>query len=410
MDVLNAVLVVGVPIVLATAGVVYSRRGDRAASIARRAELFRERMANFDRWQSDAAGLAASYYGIEKQDPLAPLLVRSEWVPARPVPLDEVKVRLVPAGPVDVAPKEMMYLLPSRTNGKRFRHFSHAIQELKVRPPEMFRDLPSYALEAAEMEGGVPALSFSLGTYFEFIDNSEALGFEFVTVVGRRKKVELKKLRYRAGLGDPKELGSRRIISSINVVTVRVDSKTKASTFFLLKRSEKVASESGLYGTIPAGMFQPASAAPTDIKDDLDLWRTIQREYNEEFLGAPDAVGSSGTSIDYDHDEPYRTFREGIKTGKMRGYYMGFGLDPLTLSAKLCAAVVFDGDFFDKTFSGMVHESEEGALVAKKKDGRLVGLPLTKETIDDFEGNIRMGAGAEAAVRATLHHLNDLVK
>jgi hypothetical protein len=409
MDVLNTVFVVVIPIILAVAGIIYSRRGDRATTIAHRAEIFRERMTNFDRWQSDASALAAEYYGITKTDALAPLLVLSEWVPEAPVPLDKVRVRLRPASLAEVSPEAMRYLLPSRANGRRYLHFSHAIQDLKVRPAEMFRDLPSYALEAAGMENGVPVLEFSLGSYFEFIDNSEALGFEFTTVVGRQKKVDLKKLKFRVSIGDPKVLGRRRNISSINALTIRVDSKTKEPTFFLLRRSANVASESGLYGTIPSGMFQPASASPTDIQDDLDLWRTLQREYNEEFLGAPDAVGNGGTSIDYGNDEPYRTFQDGIENGKMRGYYLGMGLDPLTLSPKMLAAVVFDGDFFDQAFAGIVQESEEGVLVSKRKNGRLEGLPLTRETIDNFEGNIRMGAGAEACVRAALRNLDKLL-
>ena len=413
MDVLDAVFVFVVPsvlVILAVAGFIYSRRGDRTTSISRQVEIFKERMANFDRWQTAAKEVARVYQGVKEGDALAPLIARPEWVPKRPVLIGEVRSRLVTAPESDAAPKQMMHLLPSRTNGRRYHHFSHAIQELKLRPPEMFRDLPCYSLEGASWEDGAPTLDFSLSRYFEFIDTSEALAFEFAVASGHKKQVNKRLLKYRMSLGDPTILGARRNVSSINTLTVRVDSVTKAPTFFLMRRSDKVASESGLYGVIPSGMFQPASAAPTDIKEDLDLWRTIMREYNEEFLGAPDAVGIGGTSIDYDEDEPYRTFRLGLESGKMRGYYLGMGLDPLSLSAKILTAVVFDGDFFDETFAGIVTENDEGVLVSKKEHGRLVGLPLTEETVDDFRDNIKMGAGAEACVRATLRHLDEILK
>ena len=97
MDVLDAVFVFVVPsvlVILAVAGFIYSRRGDRTTSISRQVEIFKERMANFDRWQTAAKEVARVYQGVKEGDALAPLIARPEWVPKRPVLIGEVRSRL----------------------------------------------------------------------------------------------------------------------------------------------------------------------------------------------------------------------------------------------------------------------------------------------------------------------------
>ena len=49
-----------------------------------------------------------------------------------------------------------------------------------------------------------------------------------------------------------------------------------------------VATIPGLAGLVPAGEFQPTSAAHAALRSDADVWRCVMREFAEEILGRPD--------------------------------------------------------------------------------------------------------------------------
>jgi hypothetical protein len=56
---------------------------------------------------------------------------------------------------------------------------------------------------------------------------------------------------------------------------------------------------------MPVGVFQPSSAGEWNRLNDFDLWRSMAREYSEEFLGAPELHGSTAP-IDYEDWPFYR--------------------------------------------------------------------------------------------------------
>ena len=86
----------------------------------------------------------------------------------------------------------------------------------------------------------------------------------------------------------------------------------------------------GLYQVIPVGVFQPASPGPTGQTDDLDLWRFITREYNEELLGAPETTGDNGP-VDYDAWPFHQALQKARQGGELRVFWLGVGVDPLSL-------------------------------------------------------------------------------
>lgn len=56
----------------------------------------------------------------------------------------------------------------------------------------------------------------------------------------------------------------------------------------------------------------------------LDLWRSTMREYAEEFLGAADATGDGGVTIDCSRDAPFPFTEESV---------LGYAEHPGTLPA-----------------------------------------------------------------------------
>ncbi|MEU7731391.1 hypothetical protein AB0B78_40285 [Streptomyces sp. NPDC040724] len=116
---------------------------------------------------------------------------------------------------------------------------------------------------------------------------------------------------------------------------------------------------------------------PWDQSNDFNLWRNVLREYAKEFLGDPEADGSSGEPIDYDGTEPFRTLNQARREGKVRPYCFGIGLDPLTLAGEILSVVVIDADVYDSVFAGMVSRNGRSSY-AERGGGKRNHVPRTR--------------------------------
>ena len=82
--------------------------------------------------------------------------------------------------------------------------------------------------------------------------------------------------------------------------------------------AKAVAAAGGMYHVAPAGVFQPAALAPAHQANDFSLWRNMQREFSEEFLGNAEHDGNGIDPIDYDADEPFISFERARQAGDFR--------------------------------------------------------------------------------------------
>ena len=108
------------------------------------------------------------------------LLARPEWLPARPVPLEQVTLtwRPGPAGTVvdPVQPAGSEGVRPLRDDGTRFGSYADALAALS--PPRLLENRTCYRLlEAGTPAAGV-ALTFGANRYFDVINVSEAVAHE----------------------------------------------------------------------------------------------------------------------------------------------------------------------------------------------------------------------------------------
>jgi hypothetical protein len=290
-------------------------------------------------------------------------------LPGGPVPLDDV--RLVWAdGPAGVevtgTEPEARGVLPLRAPGRRFDRYTAAMRALAR--PALFEDRPSYRLLDADLADR-PRLAFGTGTYFDKLDTAEAVAHELARTGGRGEFREL--------IGDPFDLRRRAVLPAIDTLTLRRRKDGRASFLLHWRDPAKVATTAGIYGLVPTGEFQPVRAASWEA--DLDLWRTIVREYAEEVLGRPEP---DAAPVDYDDWPLFRDLRQARDDGRVRAYCVGLGLDALTLTltATILTVVVIDDDLFDQLFGAAVRVNAEGVAVTAA--GGCGGVPFTEQYVD----------------------------
>lgn len=176
------------------------------------------------------------------------------------------------------------------------------------------------------------------------------------------------------------------MIPAISTLTLRADyGHTDVQMILHWRDPAKVASGGGLYQVAPVGIFQPSSDAPWNWENDFSLWRAIGREMSEELLGREENYGSDVQPIDYDRWPFFQALEGARRDGSLRVYWLGLGIDPLTLVADMLTVAVFDSAVFDGIFTELVGANEEGQIVASPlPNGATVGLPFNSDTIERF--------------------------
>lgn len=276
------------------------------------------------------------------------LLARPGWVPDAPIPLEDVRLEWEPA------PEPPAVVDPAEGLPPAFRTYADAMAALA--PPAVFEDRPAYRLVDADLRAA--RLRFGPASYFDGVNVGEAVAHELAAGDGGG-------LPLRTRVGDPCDLTRRTALTAITTVTIR--NGRPASYVLHWRDPGKVAHAGGLYQVMPVGVFQPL----TDDVADLDLWRSMQREYSEEFLGADEV-------LDW-RDVEFAALAGALDRhragGRLRAHVLGLGADPLTFAVDLLAVVVLDPAVFDELFAGLVRENAEGR-VSTEPFGGTVPRPM----------------------------------
>jgi hypothetical protein len=163
-----------------------------------------------------------------------------------------------------------------------------------------------------------------------------------------------------------------------------------------------VAVAGGLLHVMPCGVFQPSSIQPAAMAADFSLWRNIQREYSEEFLGNPEHDGS-GAPIDY-AAAPFDEMQAALDAGALRVFCLGVGLDALTLFGEVLTVAVFDADVYDRLFAEMVDVNEEGAVVKTGRVHPTSAIPFSRHMVDELLGSGRLAPAAAGILTLAWKH------
>ena len=327
------------------------------------------------------------------------LLCRREWIPDRPLELNDVELSWTghpPLPAVDGSEPASAHLRPEGPDGERYRTYADALAALD--PPALFENRPSYRLLAAHLAGSAGRLDLTRGRYFDGVNIGEALAHELTARGSDRHPAGARGLPLRDLIGDPCDLSRRSAMPAITTLTLRRAAAGDAS--FLLHRRDpvKVTHAGGLYQVIPVGIFQPADDNPASEQNDLSLWRSMAREFSEELLATGEDYQHLGSPLDYGRWPFYRRLSTARTTGRLRVSCLGMGVDPLTLAVDILTAAVFDNDLFDTAFDGLVAANAEGHVIAGQGAGGAPGLPFTGEVIDRFGGGAEPMQAAGAAI------------
>lgn len=284
-----------------------------------------------------------------------PLLTAPEWMPAVPIPLDDLSLEL----------RDVRGGLP-----EGFGDYSKVMAEFAA--PAVFENRPTFRL----LDFTDRHLTFGMGSYFDGIDVGEACAHEYAA----RSLGQVGSLPLRAGIGNPCDLTARPANVAVSTLTIRHDRATGDATFFLHWRDPKrVGHAGGLYQVLPVGVFQ----------DDFSLWRCMIREFAEELLGVPD-----GAPID-----PEFAAR---LTSAARVSYLGMGVDPLTFATDMLTVAVIEAARFDELFGDLVAHNDEGRV--------LEGLPFTAANIERFVHHEPTQAAGAALLALAWEHREILLR
>jgi transcriptional regulator with XRE-family HTH domain len=352
------------------------------------------------------AQTAAQLYPIETRLDNTGLLARPDWLWQRPIDVSKIKLSLNPVdepAAFDGTEEFAADVRPLRAPGVRFQRYSHAIRD--VAQPRLFENRPCWRLLNVVTTPTDGHLQFGLMNYFDAMDTCEAIAHETAAVhLLNNDQVAAptwRKLNFRRAVGDPFDLHARRVLISINTLTIRRE-RHAASVILHNRSAASVATSGGVIGVMPAGVFQPSTVRATDHSLDFDLWRNIMREYSEEYLGNPEH-GGDGKGADYT-SEPFKALDTARRSRRIRVYALGLAVGALDLWTGLETVAVIDADVFDDIFAGLVRVNDEGSVMRIGKIQPTVHVPFTRQVIDELWATGRLAPETAYSLRTALKY------
>jgi transcriptional regulator with XRE-family HTH domain len=356
---------------------------DRPGKVRDSQERWRDVRRELNANRATLGDLAAELYPREQHIAGTTVLTSAGWVPDGPVDLADIELAWRPESPtpqIEGKAPESAGARPLMANGERYSRYSRALRDLAR--PRLLDNRVSYRLLDVEWAGSHGTCGFNYTSYFDVLDVGEALGHEFAETwlnAGRKRPI-FADLPFRRSIINPFDLPVRPMLPSINTLTIRRDSIEGHRMYLHRRDAKSVAAAGGMYHVVPAGVFQPAALAPAHQANDFSLWRNVQREFSEEFLGNAEHDGNSVDPITYETDEPFASFERARQSGDFRVFACAVVLEPLTLWVELLTVAVIAAPVFDQLFSGMVSVNEEGAAVSTDSGRPTTGIPFTADT------------------------------
>ena len=366
--------------------------------------------------------LAASAAGLYPDLPRVAgtdLLCWPGWLPAAPLDLADVPLRWdsdPPPPAVAAAGAAAAHVLPWTETGQAYPTYSAAIEALDR--PALFENRVCYRLLDADLASvGRPGLRFGPSRYFDAVNLGAAVGHELTAAWASSGTGSagtgsagtgpgLAALPLRASVGDPCALSQRSALTAVTTLTLRRAPDGTASFLLHWRDPARVNHAGGLYQVMPAGIFQPVSAALAAQRHDLSLWRCMTREFSEELLGGSEEYPTRGGRLDYARWPFHRELAAARDAGTLRVSCLGLGVDPLTLATDILTVAVFEAAVFDRVFRGLVGENAEGRVVTQ--DGS-AAIPFSRANVTRYAGGAEpVQTAGQALLRLAWQHRDHL--
>jgi hypothetical protein len=356
--------------------------------------------------RQELAAIAARLYPDLPRVAGTDLLCWPGWRPAAPLDLDDLPLSWISAPPpaADGTGAAAAHVLPRAPDGQPYPTYAAAIEALDR--PALFENRVCYRLLDAEL-AGQPGLRFGPGRYFGLVNLGHAVAHELTAAwASSGTRPGLTGLPLRASAGDPCALPRRCAVTAVATLTLRRDPGGGTSFPLHWRDPARVNHAGGLYQVMPAGIFQPVSAAPAAQRHDFSLWRCMTREFSEELLGSSEEYPTRGGLLDYGQWPFAQELAAARQAGTLRVSCLGLGVDPLTLATDILTVAVFDAPVFDRIFRGLVTENAEGRVLIR--DGS-AAIPFTRASVDRLTGGeVPLQPAAAALLRLTWQHRDRL--
>jgi hypothetical protein len=357
--------------------------------------------------RQELAAIAARLYPDLTRVAGTDLLCWPGWRPDTPLDLDDLPLGWTSAPPppaADGTGAAAAHVLPRAPDGQPYPTYAAAIGALDR--PALFENRVCYRLLGAEL-AGQPGLRFGPGRYFGAVNLGHAVAHELTAAwASRGTRPDLTSLPLRASVGDPCVLPRRCALTAVATLTLRRDPGAGSSFLLHWRDPARVNHAGGLYQVMPAGIFQPVSAAPAAQRHDFSLWRCMTREFSEELLGGSEEYPTRGGLLDYGHWPFARELAAAREAGTLQVSCLGLGVDPLTLATDILTVAVFDAPVFDRIFRGLVTENAEGRVLIR--DGS-AAIPFTRASVDRLTGGeVPLQPAAAALLRLAWQHRDRL--
>jgi hypothetical protein len=354
----------------------------------------------------ELAAMAARLYPDLPRVAGTDLLRWPGWLPAVPLDLGDLPLGWTAAAPPpDAAGPAAAHVLPRSAAGQEYPTYAAAINALDR--PALFENRVCYRLLDAELAGqaggGPPGLRFGPARYFDAVNLGHAVAHELTAAwAATGTPPGLAALPLRASAGDPCALPRRCAITAVTTLTLRRSPAGEATFLLHWRDPARVNHAGGLYQVMPAGIFQPVSAAPAAEQHDLSLWRCMTREFSEELLGGSEEYPTRDGRLDYGQWPFHRELAAARESGALQVSCLGLGVDPLTLATDLLTVAVFDAAVFDRMFRGLVTQNAEGRVVTQ--DGS-AAIPFTRASVDRLTcGAVPLQTAGAALLRLAWQH------
>jgi hypothetical protein len=370
----------------AVAVIVPTRRSSRPAAVAEERDRFKSRLRQLRDSQIMLGDKVLQQSPREwRTVETIPVLAKAGWILDSPQDIGMIDLNLRPYPDSSISRLRDASRVLRGMSLAGDMTYSEAIRE--INPKTHYFNGTIYRPVGVDIDGAAPlSMTFGIAGYFDYLDTSEVLAYETT--------LHPKNLGVRRRIADPFDLTNR--VASFGVLTLTIQNSLSGATFIMHKRSGNYAVGDALYHVVPAGEFTPSDVGQAAIGADFELWRNIVREYAEELLGIPDAQGTGGRRLDYEHVSPYQEMTQAIRDGRLRLYTFGIALDPLTFKPELLTAAVFDKVTFDKIFPSPLSATEEGVVIED--------IPFTEENIRGYIDAPTTRHGAKACLTLAWQH------
>ncbi|MBR6950826.1 MAG: hypothetical protein IKH56_03730 [Oscillospiraceae bacterium] len=267
-------------------------------------------------------------------------------------------------------------------------------------------DAPLYALKDMKTAPGTrPEITVTAGSYFDFYNTCEYLGFEMAysrRILGRHE-LNARNLPVRHRRRELFDTGNRFPGIGINTVTILknmiddVDAGGARASFFLLhKRGNLVAEGMGNYHVVPAGSYQPlreyAEREDTDSDHFAETMKnTVLREFGEELLDYEEFLDLNTSDLLQRLDSI------------LEPVFLGLGFEPLNTKTEVLAALFIDLEKEQDAslFGGRTRRSEYEKMLSGNGnyEGDVMLRPLTTAMLTQYENDSRSTASMKEIMR-----------